>query len=520
MDNSGSIDGAEEDIMQAGAVSFVQALDVAPGESAAGLTSFADGAVLSQALTTTEATIIAAINAPFGNGSTNLEAGITTGQAGLVSGGDIKPDVMVVITDGNPTASDGPDSHEVDAFNAAAAAKLAGTTIYVVGIGADVNGAYLQTIATSPAHYFPATNFADLQLALLTIANCGEVPMGTLTVNKVVSGGQFAGAEENFSFQVDGGAATAFEADGTNGPFPVTAISHTVTEVVVTDYTPTYSNSVNGNANCNALLVPDGGNVTCTITNTFVPPPTDGTLTVNKVRVGGFGLQATTTFQFIVNGGAPTNFQADGSNDVVVPIGPYTVTEVADSDFTTAYSAGCSGSMTAGGATCTITNTANSQNLTLLNVSFGTGTDQSDISDWTDGSDTIAREGQVSGEDITSPDGGRFAKIEDGESICQAVSSAGFHSLALKYYWKGDASAEDGETGSVQYRTSGTSCSSATTAATHELDDGNNDLDEGWSSLQSAGLPDGVTVIRFLNNSDNGSEEFRIDGVVLTGIPN
>jgi predicted ribosomally synthesized peptide with SipW-like signal peptide len=91
-----------------------------------------------------------------------------------------------------------------------------------------------------------------------------EPETGTLIITKIILGN--GGAPEDFSFTVDGGTATPFENDGTNEAV-VSAGLHDVVEVAEPGYTTTYTNSQNGNADCNDLNVPPGGNVTCTITN-------------------------------------------------------------------------------------------------------------------------------------------------------------------------------------------------------------------------------------------------------------
>ncbi|MFZ2521880.1 MAG: VWA domain-containing protein [Minisyncoccia bacterium] len=526
MDNSSSINDTEEAMMKSGAVAFVNALTITTPGNHGGLTSFDDGAVLSQALTDNQATLLAAVNAPFGSGLTNLEAGILGATTELGGPNDRTPDtdsdfpdVMVVITDGNPTASNGPDTDEIDAFNAATAAKSAGIEVYVVGVGADVNAGYLATIA-SPGKYYSAENFSDLESALLTIANCGQVPTGTLTVTKVVVSGNdpTPASIGDFPLFVDGLSVVSGVSTTT------IAGSHVVSE---TNNDPDYT-SVIGGPDCDAngnVTVPIGGVASCTITNTWNEP--HGTLTVNKVRVGGFGLQATSTFQFVVNGGAPTNFESDGSNQISVPVGPYTVAEVATTSYSILYSAGCSGVMSPGGnETCTITNTAEIVNFALANGNFGTGATTTDINSWDEeGTDSDATTQSIpagSGQNIGSPDGDKFAIIGNDEWICKAVSTSGFSSLSVSYYWKGDPDAEDGESGVLEHRSNGT-CNSGggwTTVATHELDDANNNLDEGWSSLQGVGLPNDITLFRFRNGSNSSGEDFRVDGVSLTGIPN
>ncbi len=98
--------------------------------------------------------------------------------------------------------------------------------------------------------------------------------------------------------------------------------------------------------------------------------------------------------------------------------------------------------------------------------------------------------------------------------------------MVLKYLWLGDDSAEDGNSATITYATGGTCAAptGVTTLATHELDDGT-DGGSAWSSEQSINLPGGLNgtsfFLRVVNaDQDNSNEDFRVDGVSLTGIPN
>ncbi|MDP3727104.1 MAG: hypothetical protein Q8R35_00515 [bacterium] len=166
---------------------------------------------------------------------------------------------------------------------------------------------------------------------------------------------------------------------------------------------------------------------------------------------------------------------------------------------------------------------------TIVEDNFGTGSSVNDIPNWEEegsdsGSGTLAQ-AAGSGDDSISPDGGRFALIADDEWICRSINAAGFNTLVLGYHWRGDSDAEDGETGIIEHRTGG-SCDSGsgwTTAASHELDDGNTNS-SAWSSFQSLGLPaslNGATFfLRYRNTANSGNEDFRIDLVRVTGVPN
>jgi uncharacterized repeat protein (TIGR01451 family) len=96
----------------------------------------------------------------------------------------------------------------------------------------------------------------------------------TLIVKKVVindNGGTKVASD--FSFQVNGGAAVSFEADGQNN-LTVNAGTYNVVEPAVAGYTTSYSN-------CSQLVIPLGGTATCTITNNDVPRG-QGSISVSK----------------------------------------------------------------------------------------------------------------------------------------------------------------------------------------------------------------------------------------------
>ncbi|HET7857030.1 MAG TPA: hypothetical protein VFL41_11295, partial [Gaiellaceae bacterium] len=183
-----------------------------------------------------------------------------------------------------------------------------------------------------------------------TNASCtfhNAIQTGTLVVKKVVvndNGGTKTAPD--FSFKVDDGTATAFEADGQND-LTVNAGTYDVTEPEVAGYTTTYNN-------CTDVVVPAGGSATCTITNDDQP----GTLIVKKVVVNdNGGTKAVTDFSFKIGSGNPITFEADGQNDQTVDAGTYNVTEPAVAGYATTYS-NCTDVAVANGgsATCTVTN--------------------------------------------------------------------------------------------------------------------------------------------------------------------
>lgn len=297
------------------------------------------------------------------------------------------------------------------------------------------------------------------------------------------------------------------------------------------------------NSPAHYFAVSDYSNLTATlnaIANCEQPPQTTGQLTVTKQVINdNNGTKQVSDFPLFVNG-----FEVVSGVSINLPAGNYTLTEGNNAGYTTTFSGDCdvNGNVSLGVGdvkSCTMINNDVAP-VAIFSDSFGDSTsDTNDIPNWDEngtdsGATTLARAAQGSGEDIASPDGAQFAKIADGDWICRSVP-AGYNTLSLSYYWKGDPHGEtfnppggDGgpDNGRVQYKSSGTCTGGGgtwTSVDTHPLDAGDNDVDEGWSSLLTANLPNGATLVRFLNDSSDGSDNnefFRVDGVTLTGIPN
>ena len=199
---------------------------------------------------------------------------------------------------------------------------------------------------------------------------CNRLNIGGLTtepslvVKKVVindNGGTKVAT--NFSFQVNGGAATSFVTDPDQTPanpllgkntVALAQGAYSVVEPAVAGYSTTSSG-------CSGTIL-NGQTAICTITNDDKP----GTLIVKKVVTNdNGGTKVATNFTFQVDGGTAIPFEADGQNDLTVDAGTYTVTEPAVSGYTTTYN-NCSNVKVpnGGSATCTITN--NDQAATLI----------------------------------------------------------------------------------------------------------------------------------------------------------
>lgn len=188
--------------------------------------------------------------------------------------------------------------------------------------------------------------------ATCTITN-NDQP-GTLVVNKVLSTDDGSNATcDDFGFKVNNGNAIGFEADCSNS-MTVNAGSYSVVETSAAGFVTSYQN-------CSGLSVPNGGSATCTITNDDQP----ATLVVVKEIEGGS--RNCDDFSFAVNGGAPTAFDHDCTNEISVDAGSYSVIESSASGYDTQY-ANCSRVAigNGGSATCTITNTRHTGNLTVV----------------------------------------------------------------------------------------------------------------------------------------------------------
>ena len=115
-----------------------------------------------------------------------------------------------------------------------------------------------------------------------------------LIVRKVVindDGGTKTAAD--FSFEVNGGNATAFEADGQND-LTVDAGSYSITEPAAAGYTTSYDN-------CDNVALANGETKTCTITNNDQPAK----LIVKKIVINdNGGTKTAADFSFEVNGGS------------------------------------------------------------------------------------------------------------------------------------------------------------------------------------------------------------------------
>jgi hypothetical protein len=219
--------------------------------------------------------------------------------------------------------------------------------------GTTLAGALAGSLSTTSPSF---TDISSERYIVVMNESCSDIvptpnATGTIIVNKVVindNGG--TGTTTNFSFRLDNGSSTAFEADGSNSLVVATG-THNIVETAVAGYTTTYDG-------CSNISVTGGDTDTCTITNNDVVPGTTGNIIVNKIVINNnSGTSTASSFPLFVGTtsvvmGATTTF----------PLGTYTVSETFNSNlYAQSFSGDCnsSGVVTLSSTTtktCTITN--------------------------------------------------------------------------------------------------------------------------------------------------------------------
>ncbi len=155
LNRSGSMDGAPLTNLKAGALRFVDIIDLASdsqedgiigGGTRIGIVSFADTATVDQVLTDSVSELDTAINALTSQGLTNHLDAFTLAANQLEGAGGTNEKIMIIVSDGMTTAGGDPDT-------AIANAKAAGITVYTIGIpgGGGLNEAALTEWASAPS---------------------------------------------------------------------------------------------------------------------------------------------------------------------------------------------------------------------------------------------------------------------------------------------------------------------------------------------------------------------------------
>lgn len=177
LDRSNSIDSTELGQLKTAAHSFVTSINPTTAGNHMGQTDFSTFGRLDLHLTGDKTLVDNAIDALTSGAFTNLMEGIVYASNELADTHTAHerpavPDFMIIITDGNPNRPVNSTVARAQAKAAADTAKAAGATLYVVGVGSDVDAAYLKTIASGDDHYYPVADFASLSQTLAQIASC------------------------------------------------------------------------------------------------------------------------------------------------------------------------------------------------------------------------------------------------------------------------------------------------------------------------------------------------------------
>jgi len=139
-------------------------------EDRSGLVAFAGSAEVLQSLTDDSAATRAALGRlTLGHGS-RLDLGLEAGQRVLGAARPGERRILVLVTDGLSSVSAG------DVRAAADRTRALGTTIYALGIGAEVDAALLAAVAGDPARYLAvgdAEDLAGLYEAIAARERCG-----------------------------------------------------------------------------------------------------------------------------------------------------------------------------------------------------------------------------------------------------------------------------------------------------------------------------------------------------------
>ncbi len=163
IDRSGSMSGQKIADAKAAAKAFIDRMDLSTSQ--VGLVSFSDTASLDQQLTQSAGPVRTAIDALVADGSTNIADALSLAQ-GELTGGRHRPGngrVLILMSDGQPTAGGDPRA-------VAAAARAAGTRIFTIGLGADVDPNLMRDLASSPSDYFYAPDSGQLDAIYQQIA--------------------------------------------------------------------------------------------------------------------------------------------------------------------------------------------------------------------------------------------------------------------------------------------------------------------------------------------------------------
>ena len=204
IDRSGSMTGKPYDDARQACSNFVANLHLGTTNAdQAGLASYNASATLDQQLTNSAAALNAAIHSlPTAGGNTSISLGLQTGQAELAStrhSPQALP-VLVLLSDGQPTGTDTPSN----ALAQAASAKAAGTVIFAVGLGTNVDGTLMAGIASAPGDYYFTTNSSQLSGLFNAISSIICRPPTNIVISGPSNVTVCAGATASFQVTASG----------------------------------------------------------------------------------------------------------------------------------------------------------------------------------------------------------------------------------------------------------------------------------------------------------------------------
>jgi len=245
-----------------------------------------------------------------------------------VDGGDVDPSEWTL-------SADGADESPTD---------ISGQTPVVSGSDFKAD-TYILSESEGPDDYVPqgwvctgdgvqdgANITLDLgESATCTITNIFVPPVpGSITIFKNTVGGDatfgFTGDLGSFDLTTFGGTESETFANLPPG-------TYTVSETEQADWEQTDA-FCDDDSDPSGIDLEEGETVTCTFENTKQV----GTLIIVKnLTNDDEGTTPVTGFSFQVNEEEPILFEEDGQNEMTVPLGPYTITEVETSGYTTTY---------------------------------------------------------------------------------------------------------------------------------------------------------------------------------------
>jgi hypothetical protein len=274
-----------------------------------------------------------------------------------VSGGNKNPSDFTITVSGNspkPASFAGSSAGTTvtlkpGTYNVSASSVSGYTTTYSSGCSGSIAAA--QTIKCTVTNKY--TSLPGSTTFLSVITNVDNTNGGTKKPS-------------DFTITVSGNSPSPSTFSGSSSGTSVSlkAGIYKVTASAISGYTSTYSTGCSGTAS-------GGVPINCTITNLYTPVL--GTLVVTtKVDNTNGGTKNPSDFTISVTGNSPKPSSFSGSSSgstVILKPGTYGVTESSVSGYTTTYSSGCSGSISAGQTlSCTIANKYQTSPLSKITV--------------------------------------------------------------------------------------------------------------------------------------------------------